>query len=272
MDLKIPSVVCTVLHEYMTAINGQIPQCVEGLYIHGSIALNAFVDNSSDIDFISVVNRRLNETDIQLLSNIHREISDKYPHPDMDGAYLQWGDLGKPESDVEHYPFYNSKTLHPKGLFNQNPVTWWTLKHHGIVVVGPDPKELKFDVDKDLLIDYVFNNMNTYWSQRLVQMENNRNMLSQFSNSDVEWEIEWSVLGMLRQYYTLRESDIISKVDAGEYALIQMPEQWHRATREALSIRKALGERYYASNEERITDFLAFLRYILEHCNQMMRK
>ncbi|WP_277674507.1 aminoglycoside adenylyltransferase domain-containing protein, partial [Piscibacillus halophilus] len=51
-------------------------------------------------------------------------------------------------------------------------------------------------------------------------------------------EVEWTVLGLLRQYYTLMEKDIISKLEAGYYGLEILPTKWHPIIQEAINIRK----------------------------------
>jgi tRNA nucleotidyltransferase (CCA-adding enzyme) len=66
--MGIPRIVDKVLKEYINLFNEHLPETIEGFYIHGSIALNAYVDDSSDIDFITLTNRRLTEEDSQALS------------------------------------------------------------------------------------------------------------------------------------------------------------------------------------------------------------
>ena len=59
--MAIPRIVDSVINEYITLFNEHLPETIEGLYIHGSIALNAYVEDSSDIDFITITNRALAE-------------------------------------------------------------------------------------------------------------------------------------------------------------------------------------------------------------------
>ncbi|NDI33172.1 hypothetical protein [Chengkuizengella sediminis] len=128
----VPDIVQVILNEYISLFNKHFPNTLEGLYLHGSIVLNAFVDNSSDIDFITVVNRNLVKIDLELLSEIHNKIALKYKHPKLDGVYILWEDMGKLESDDNSYAYYNGGKLSVGTYFNFNPVTWWTLKSKGI--------------------------------------------------------------------------------------------------------------------------------------------
>ena len=53
---KIPVVVQIILNDYIALFHERLPNTLEGLYIQGSIALNAYVNDSSDIDFIAITN------------------------------------------------------------------------------------------------------------------------------------------------------------------------------------------------------------------------
>ncbi|MBT2682314.1 nucleotidyltransferase domain-containing protein [Bacillus sp. ISL-37] len=128
--MEIPMIVEKVLKDYINLFNEHLPETIEGLYIHGSIALNAYVEDSSDIDFITLTNRRLTEEDSEALSSIHTTIANKYKKPEMDGVYAVREDMGK-LSNAGKYPYYNNGELLFGNYFNFNPITWWTLKNKG---------------------------------------------------------------------------------------------------------------------------------------------
>src|SRR5690606_30049075 len=84
--------------------------------------------------------------------------------------------------------------------------------------------------------------------------------------------IEWTVLGVLRQYYTFVEQEITSKRGAGEYALAHLPSKWHRLIREAIQIREQAHDSLYRSRAERAFEAYSFLRYIIRFCNAHQRQ
>lgn len=86
--MGIPSIVETVLNEYIPLFYEYLPGELAGINIHGSIALNAYVDHFSDIDFITITDRRLTEKDLETLSFIHTKVANKFTRPEMDGVYL----------------------------------------------------------------------------------------------------------------------------------------------------------------------------------------
>jgi hypothetical protein len=186
----------------------------------------------------------------------------------MDGVYIMWEDIGKLQADDTNYPYYNDGKLSYGAYFN--PITWWILKTHGINMIGPEARTLRFEVDSQHLISYVSDNMNTYWAQRIQRIEGSIEQLLQLPSEVIDFEIEWSVLGLLRQYYTLKERSIISKLGAGEYGLLHIPGEWHQIIKEAINVRKGGGMDLFISDEERIDMTLRFSKYIIHYCNSCL--
>lgn len=270
MNVKVPIVVQKILSEYMAIFNTKIPNTLEGLYLHGSIALNAYHNGSSDIDFIAIVNRCLTEREVKILSKIHKQLNNKYKKTGMDGCYLLWEDIGKKKTETKKCLYINEGKI---GRSNHviNPITWWILRDKGISIIGPEISSFHFEVDETDLVEYVLNNMNTYWVNRLNTIERFKRIVLLLPNKLVDWEVQWTITGILRQFYTLREHEIISKVDACKYAINYMPESWHNITKEAISIREGLNIRYCDSKKQRVHDTIQYMNYIIDYCNNMYK-
>ena len=265
---EIPKIVEVVLEEYQELVNAYIPNTLEGLYIHGSIALNAFEAKRSDIDFISVTNRHLSADEADLLSKIHSDIARKYKTPEMDGVYMIWEDIGKMKDDNQSYVFYNSGRLHYGPYFNCNPVTWTLLAQNGIRILGPGVSEFELDISAKHLQSYVVGNMNTYWVERIEWLESSFDTLMEMSFEEIQEEVEWTVLGLLRQYVTLMECEVVSRKNAGMYGLKHMPKEYHMIIKEAMSARTVGKESFMSSNRERLESTLAFSNYVVEYCKR----
>jgi hypothetical protein len=260
-----------VLSEYINLWKERLPNRLEGLYIHGSIVLDAFIDDSSDIDFVIMTNNRLTEKEVKVLSDIHTVIAGKFDKPKLDGSFIIWKDLGKIQTEHnDSYPYYNEGKIEFTSEFN--PITWWLLKNKGISILGPDITQETFNTDSSLLTTYVIENMNSYWAGRVHNMENSIERVVNLPVKDIDEEVEWSVLGLLRQYYTLKEKGIISKVGAGEYGLLNLPEEWHSIITEALNIRKNIRVRIFNSEEKRLHETLNFSKFLIQYCNRMQEQ
>ncbi|GIN91270.1 hypothetical protein J6TS1_06730 [Siminovitchia terrae] len=270
MDSRVPISVQNILRDYIALFNERIPNTLEGLYLHGSIALNAYINGSSDIDFIAIVNRQLTEAEIKALSNSHRELKNKYKKTGMDGCYLLWEDIGKKPTETKKCLYVNEGKVRWSN-HEINPITWWILKNKGIGIIGPNITSFHFDVDESDLANYVLTNMNTYWFNRMNTLKKFKRIAPLLPNKFLDQELQWSITGMLRQFYTLREHEIISKVEAGKYAINHMPEIWHNIIKEVISISEGLDIRYYNSKKHRINDTIQCMNYILNYCNKMYK-
>ncbi|MCM3665872.1 DUF4111 domain-containing protein [Mesobacillus subterraneus] len=271
--MGIPRMVDEVLKDYINLFNEHLPGTIEGLYIHGSIALNAYVDDSSDIDFISLTNRRLTEEDSEALSYIHTTIANKYKKPELDGVYVLHEDIGKLYHSGDNnykYPYYNNGELLFGDYFNFNPITWWVLRRKGIKIIGTELEEFQFEIQPQELTSYVIENMNTYWTNRIKMAETSIDHLVKLPSDKIDFEIEWTVLGLLRQFYTIKEKDIVSKLDAGEYGLMQFPVEWHTIIKEAMNIRKGVKADIFSSEMERVDSTLRFSKFLINHCNNIV--
>jgi hypothetical protein len=249
-----------VMDDYRAFMEADLPGFLSGLYIQGSIALGAFNPGQSDIDFVAVISRRATEDDIARLTAVHQKVATLYPTMPLEGSYLQPADLGKLEDAIEPAPYIHDGKLEPSGYHDINRVTWWILKNRAITLLGTDARDLGFQVDWDALYADTLKNLNSYWARYTDNPARIVWLLSDFG-------IQWTVLGVLRQYYTFKERSIISKIGAGDYALQHLPSEWHRLIQEAVNIRREGYDSLYSLGVLRAIDCYRFLKWIIGECN-----
>jgi hypothetical protein len=259
--MTIPDEIQPLLDDYLALMQAQLPELLGALYLHGSIALGAFQQHTSDIDFVTVINRCCTDDDKHTLAHIHRTLTQKYPQWTMDGCYLQWADLGKIGTEIAPYPHINEGHFNPEAQGTVNYVTWWLLKNQGVAVIGTDPKTLEMRIDWDAFMRDMQNNMNSYWRSFTTAPHRILWLLDDYG-------VQWAVLGVLRQFYTFREHAIVSKIEAGEYALNCLPQRWHRIIQAAINIRKQQPDTLYRWRIVRMLEAYQFLRYIIDLCNK----
>lgn len=257
---RIPEPVQPLLECYISAMEQQLPGLLRGFYIVGSIALNGFNERFSDIDFVAIVAHKASEADLESIASIHKATEKEFPKWGMSGVYLQFDDLGKSADETQAHPHFHDGKFHKEAYSGINPVTWWELKNHGIAIRGEEPLELPFSVDWNALIGWMRENLNAYWRGWTVRLDRRIVLLS-------DWGIQWAVLGVLRQYYTLRENSITTKHGAAEYALASLPQEWHSLIQEAIDIRADGKRRHYRSRLLRMMEAHSFLKYIIQVCN-----
>lgn len=257
---RIPERIRPTLESYISRTSAELPGLIGSFYLVGSIALDGFNEQYSDIDFVAVLNRAAHRPDLEKLSAIHQEIEKDFPKWKMSGCYLRNFDLGRFEGEIEAQPYYHDGKLHEKGHFEINSVTWWILKNHGIAVSGPEPADLPFQVDWDLLITRMKDNLNSYWLRWSNRVDGFLVLLS-------DWGIQWTVLGVLRQFYTFQKNAITTKTKAAEYTLTCLPNQWHSIIQEAIRIREGKKKSLYRSRIVRMLDAVKFLKYVIREIN-----
>jgi Domain of unknown function (DUF4111)/Nucleotidyltransferase domain len=260
---KIPSSIQPLLAEFLSHLQEQFGEVLVGLYVQGSIALGAYIEGQSDIDFVAVLNRHPSAYEIEVLQALHRHLREKYPRPALEGQYLQTGQLGRLDNEVEGYPNYHDGVLHPDDHHGLNLVMWSVLKNQGITLRGTPAQELPIKVDWNRLISEMVVNLNTYWAGWTRQPDK---LVRLYFDSG----FQWAALGVLRLFYTFRERSITSKVGAGEYALTVLPEEWKPVVQQALALREGRQERYFRWRAGRMMEAVRFIRYVIAECNKAL--
>ena len=257
MHPRIPSPIRPTLQEYLAAMDQQIPGLLNAFYVEGSIALGGFNERFSDIDFVGILDHYPNANELAALQNIHKAIGKNYPQWQVSGSYIQQNELSN--SKVDAIICFEGK-LTPRGRFDWNWVDGWTVKNHGIAVIGPEAQALPVNGDWDRLIESMRENLNTYWAGWTVRPYCLSAMM-------LDRGIQWAVLGVLRQYFTFRENTITTKVKAGEYALDHVPSRWHSLIKEAIQIREGKKTSVFPVRILRMTEAVRFLKFIIQACN-----
>jgi predicted nucleotidyltransferase len=218
----LPNSVDVTMRKLCSLLQTHLADNLETIYVYGSIALGAYIEGSSDIDFLVLVRRPLTQSEVNAICEAHEEVEKEFPGTDIMGSYLLREDLGKSFTEIPVYASYFNKKINTNGEgADINPITLWVLQMQGICVYGEDIPFV-YDTSLDELLSYVINNMNTYWVNWIVKLENKLETAVIMNHTEVEQiddAVEWCTLGMLRQLFTIREHDITSKIGAGEYGL-----------------------------------------------------
>jgi len=260
VNQRIPEPIRPLFQDYLFRVSQQLAGLMKAFYVEGSIALGGFSERFSDIDFVAILDHQATRTEIDTLRHIHNVVQKSYPRWKMMGSYLQADDLARSDDLVGLHPACHDGVLRLDGRFEVNSVEGWILKNHGVAIIGPEPQGLPFAVDWDLIVKKMRVNLNTYWASWTKRPRKIVTILS-------DWGVQWTVLGVLRQFYSFRENTITTKRKAGEYALACVPAHWHRLIREAINIRQGGKKSMYRSRIARTIQAVNFCKYIIQSCN-----
>ncbi|MDF9413391.1 DUF4111 domain-containing protein [Brevibacillus laterosporus] len=259
MDEKIPKKIRPLLQEYSDVLLSELTDVIEGIYLYGSIALSAFDEHKSDIDFMTIVKRRLTHEELERVSKLHHKLKKDNPLAQkLDGMYISLDDIGRDNKSLQPYPCCASGVFKKEGHWDSNHVTWWTLKHYGITIAGKRINELGIATEWQDVHATMHYNINEYWAKK-----GKSRIFFLFD----EW-IEDAVVTLCRIYYTLKDQEIIPKNKAVEHALQALPSDWHLLLRETLRIRNRKNEpSYFSSRIKRARETRNFIAYMITFCN-----
>jgi predicted nucleotidyltransferase len=213
-----------------------------GIYLHGSLALGAFDEEESDVDFLVVTTHELGSAEIERLAELHERLGDR-----LDGSYLPRDVFRRfdPARVVHpHIEAHKEPRLFPDDHGGETVIYRYVLRKCGVVLHGPPPEDLIDPVGAEDLRWGVWDILLNWWTPRLAADDDRLD--------DARYRA-YAVVTMCRMRYTLATGDVVSKPAAAEWALVHVAENWHDLIRRAA----ARGECGYDETVAFVRDTLA---------------
>ena len=228
---------------YLRLADRLLPGRIAGFYVVGSAAAHAFQPGRSDIDFVAVVRGEMTSEELRRLRTLHVVsgglsglVSLRRGWSPMvntcNGVFVREEDLTKPVSRITPIASHTGRKFVVARGFDVNPVMWKQLAERGIPVRGPSPEALGLQPQPELLRDWCLQNLTSYWSSWAEAALAGRSHSGRFRP---RWATAWATLGAPRLHCTIATGQIISKQEAGEYALETFDSHWHPAIAEGLA-------------------------------------
>jgi hypothetical protein len=250
-----------VADAYLHLADEAVPDRIEGLYLVGSVALDDFHPESSDVDFVAVSATRLDQDELGKLEAVHERMTDEHRPPWFSGVYVTWDELAGDPRQIADVPFHNEGRFAATGGFDANPVQWLTLRAHPVAVRGTG--EPTVWTDADAVREWTLDNLTSYWSPWVARQRK----LVRGTMMLADWAVGWGVLGVPRLHYTLATGEVVSKAEAGDYALETFADRWKPIVTEALRLRLGEGEQEEAYRRRplvRRREALDFMTHVIE--------
>jgi hypothetical protein len=227
-----------------------------GLYLHGSLALGDFYPPASDVDFHVATAATLGQPALERLGAMHAAFKAEGGWlARLEGVYLPPGPLRRLDPAAERCPTVGTDWDFGPG--RPGP-TWvldrWVTRERGVVVTGPDPRELIDPIGPDELREAVLASMLGDWAGRA-------------AGGDVAWlrprnYQAFAVLTMCRDLYVLDRGVLVSKPAAAAWARSRLGPPW------AALVERALGWR---ADERVDDDSLAGTLELVGHAVELAR-
>lgn len=234
-----------------------------GIYIFGSIAFGAFEERESDIDMLALTQGAWTQPELAQLKALHTQLMRTHQlGKRLEVLYVPLHDLGKCNAEIAAYPNMHSGKFSSAGYGDLNYVTWWTLKHKSIHLLGPEGTTLPFQVSWQDVLETMRDNLDGYWATKA---KHPHLFL-------LDGWIVIAVATLCRILTTIEEEEIIPKSAALKRWRDRLPERWRPLIDEAWRIRHHLpAPSLYRTRLKRMREVLAFIEYVRERGGKVLQ-
>ncbi len=205
-------------------VSGILDNQFIGMYLHGSLALNDFVPERSDVDIVVVTKEVIPENKLEKLKSMHHKItSSNLPYVKrMECTYIPIESLRNYEQEKAYFP-----CLHVGGDFYTDGfgiIEKHVLREKGKVINGPDPKSFIKPVSSDKLKSAALESLKNWWLPKLKD---------HLKLKEDDYQV-YAILTMCRILYTAKFGKVVSKSVAAQYVTSTMNKKWTKLIHEAL--------------------------------------
>jgi hypothetical protein len=242
-----------VLCEWADGVKRLLGKKTVGLYVSGSLAYGDFVLARSDIDLQAVVENPLEEDELRLVEQLHRQIERRSPQwaNRIECSYVPLElirELTPPRTPRPWWGFGTFYVEAPCG--NEWIINHYFLSKYGITLDGPDFSELIPPIDIDRVRRASARDLFQEWLPKI----DDARWLSNSHNQS------YLILNLCRILHTVIHGTPGSKRVAGQWVKAAYP-QWKSLIEEA--------EKWaYGDKMKRQADAVEFLRFAVERVNE----
>lgn len=252
--MNLPGQVGAVCDSFLDAVP---PGLVTGLYLRGGIGFGEWVPGQSDVDFVATLSRRPTDGDLGDLRRAHEKVALAHPDLPFDGAHVLATDLATDPERCPDVPCVLHRHFEDEARYDISPVTWHELAWHGVTVAGRPIASLGIWTNRERLLDFTRDNVDTYWRGKAEAL------VAAPGEGSREDACCWCVLGVARLDHLLVTGEMTTKSGAGRWGLSHYPERFHRVLREAIRIRHGGGDEYADDEPARGQDTADFMAHVV---------
>lgn len=183
-----------------------------GLYLGGSLAIGDFDENTSDLDFLVVLQVPVSAPELAAVKDLHSKIratARNQLYKNYEGVYLTASQASHPHTSDMHAPHLGSD-----GHFEVEDhgaeiiIDLWKIRKSGFVVFGMPPAKTIANISVDEMLEAKSNLFKSWWLPKLRTKE----------PMNAEYQA-YAVLTMARILYGLANRDEVSKKKSAAWCL-----------------------------------------------------
>lgn len=115
-----------------------------GLYLTGSLTYGDFDKDSSDIDFLAVLDNPLAEGQLEAVKELHQQIGEAVPFWEkrLEGSYITTEMIKTKERPEEPRPYVNGGKVNLYKYGNEWTINLYALLETGVAIIGREPTQM----------------------------------------------------------------------------------------------------------------------------------
>ncbi|MGH3103476.1 MAG: aminoglycoside adenylyltransferase domain-containing protein [Gaiellaceae bacterium] len=254
-----------VLRELVASARTILAENFCGAYLQGSFAVGD-ADVHSDVDFVVVTHDEVSAQQLAALQTVHKQLYalDVPWAQHLEGSYIPRDSLRRLGPSRPPYLYLdNGSTELVWDNHCNTQVVRWSLREHGVILAGPDPKSLIDPVSADQLHGEVLTAMHE-WATWARESQDRFEAAAGQGPAMSRWKQPLLVLSFCRILHTLNSGRVTSKREAGEWALGALDAGWASLVQRALDDRADPWLRVHQpAGAEAVDRTLAFVDYAL---------
>jgi hypothetical protein len=258
--VTLPPDVSALLDALLAGLREALGDNLVGVYLGGSLALGDFDPGTSDVDILVVTERPLWDAEYGAISALHELIpadGNRYEVP-YDVAYIERATLRRFAPGQTHVKIGHGEPLHRAEHRPNWVLERWTVREHGITVLGPDPKTLIDPIAPAEIREAVREEL----GERLRHWTDGSWPREEIAHRGAQaFEVET----VCRALYTLANGGLPTKPQAVAWAQKMLPTRWHAliewaranrgdGTRDEAKVEEAMGFLRWAVSEAEAAD------------------
>ncbi len=220
-----PREVAPLVEAVVAGVTEALGDNVVGVYLTGSLALGGFNPQTSDVDILVALGRPISGSELEALRKFHQrvpaeqnEFGRMYEVYYIDRETLRRYGPGQRHVKLGVGEEFGWKLHRANWVFER-----WTLREHGVIVQGPDPKSLIEPVGPEDLREAARSELQIRildWARDWEDDENPAPWIDPRAFQAFEVET------VCRALYTIEHGELSTKRAAAEWALSALPAEW----------------------------------------------
>jgi len=250
-----------VLQDLLKDVQHILDGHLVGMYLEGSLA-NGDFDQDSDIDFVAVTDKEIEDNTFSALQMMHERINllDTQWSTNLEGSYVSKHVVRRHDPKRTRFPNIE-RGFGERLKMVHNDETWnihrYILRKCGIAIIGPDPITLIDPISTDELrramLPALYN-----WATQILSNQN------EIAHQGYQ---SYTALSLCRIIYTLEFGDIVSKRKAATWVKETQGKNWNELIDRAWIGRH--NPQLLASTDD-VNQTLDFIRYALDKASSVL--